>query len=171
MTRLPSVLLVMSLTLLLVPLPAQAAPPSSYVPVPAALFTPADSILAAQTITETGELTGSVRIATLLATYFDRDVQEILDLHAQEWGFGGIAKALFTAVEANVPLEQILQMRAQDIGWGEIRQSLGLPPGMPHKSLGQVIGRGHNKTQDWVPPGQAKKGPNGKNLNKGHGKP
>ncbi len=117
------------------------------------------SVASAQVITQTEQLTGSLRIATLVAGYFNRRVEEILALRAQDIGFGCIVKALFTAVEANVPLEQVLQMHLQGLGWGEIRKSLNLPAGMPHASLGQIIsrGRGHNKGTEWMPPGQAKK--------------
>ncbi len=117
-------------------------------------------------VTGTEYPTGTVRIATLLAKYFDRTVEEILDLHAQDLGFGQIAKALFTAVEADTSLETILEMRLQGIGWGEIRQELGLHPGMPHASLGQVISQGKKgnapgqlkKVGGWTPPGPAKHG-------------
>jgi len=171
MTRAFAVALVLCAVFRLLVVPQAAAEPApAYLPAPELGSTPA-TLAATQELTETGKLTGTVRIATLLAKYFDRDVEEILYLHTQEWGFGGIAKALFTAVEAGVPLETILQMREQDIGWGEIRQSLNLPPGMPHASLGQIMGRGHNKGTDWVPPGQAKKA-QGKHIEKGpKGKP
>ncbi len=121
-----------------------------------------------QTITQTERLTGSLRIATLVATYFNRQVEEILALRARDIGFGCIAKALFTAAEADVPLEQVLQMHLQGLGWGEIRKSLNLPAGMPHASLGQIIsqGRGHTKRTEWMPPGQAKKLEKGKSRNK-----
>lgn len=171
MKRLLVGFLVLSLTLLPVPAPAQAAtrpPQLLLLEIPAAPRPGEQALPATQIVTGTDEMTGSVRIATLLAAYFNRDVQEILNLHAADWGFGNLAKALFTAAEANVPLEQILQMRAQDIGWGEIRQELGLPAGMPHKSLGQIVGRSH-QGEDWTPPGLAKKGLEGKNPNRGHG--
>ncbi len=146
---------------LLLPSPVGAAPSFDSPPAaPLAAMAPAPHPLAATSaVTGTTHLTGTLRIATLLATYFDRDVQEILDLHARDLGFGCIAKALFIAVEANVPLSQVLDMHLAGIGWGEIRQSLGLPAQMPHASLGQVIGKGHGrKGSDWVPPGLAKKG-------------
>ncbi|MGC8875283.1 MAG: hypothetical protein ACP5SI_12665 [Chloroflexia bacterium] len=148
---------------LLLPSPVAAAPSVSSEIVPAIQpvgILPAPYPLATTaTVTGTTHLTGTIRIATLLATYFDRDVQEILDLHARDLGFGCIAKALFIAVEANVPLSQVLEMHLSGIGWGEIRQNLGLPAQMPHASLGQVIGKGHGpKGSDWVPPGLAKKG-------------
>lgn len=145
---------------------AQPAGPSLW-PAGAPLDGQETAIAVTQEITGTGELTGSVRIATALANYFDYDVQEILDLHAADLGFGNIAKALFTSLAANISLADVLALRAQDIGWGEIRQSLGLPAGTAHQSLGQVVGRGNAKAPDWVPPGQAKKlakgqGPKGK---------
>lgn len=157
-----SYLLLVALAIaLLLPSPVAAAPsfgtrpavqPVAMAPVPHPLAT-------TTAVTGTTHLTGTLRIATLLATYFDRDVQEILDLHARDLGFGCIAKALFIAVEANVPLSQVLDMYLSGLGWGEIRQNLGLPAQMPHASLGQVIGKGHGpKGSDWVPPGLAKKG-------------
>jgi hypothetical protein len=131
---------------------ALVAPVPPMAPVPQPLW-------ATTVVTGTTPMTGTLRIATLLATYFDREVQEILDLHAQDLGFGCIAKALFIATEANVPLSQVLEMHLQGIGWGEIRQNLGLPAQMPHASLGQIIGKGHGrKGSEWMPPGLAKKG-------------
>jgi hypothetical protein len=105
---------------------------------------------------QTTQVTGTVRLATLIASYFDRQVEEILELHEQEIGFGSLAKALYTAVEAGVSLEEILEMHLQEVGWGEIRQGLGLHPGMPHASLGEIISQG-KKGPDWIPPGQRKK--------------
>ncbi|MGB9723311.1 MAG: hypothetical protein ACP5OO_03680 [Chloroflexia bacterium] len=144
--------------------PAEAASPSH--PPAVAFPTRPQSDASTQAITQTRPLTGTLRIATLVAGYFNRQVEEILALHAQDIGFGCIAKALFTAMEANVPLEQVLQMRLQGLGWGEIRQSLNLPAGMPHTSLGQIISQGRGrKGAEWTPPGQAKK------LGRGRGRP
>jgi len=141
--------------------PAEAASPVSW---PATGFYRTEAF--AQTITQTRQLTGTLRIATLVAGYFNRQVEEILALHARQIGFGCIVKALFTAVEANVSLEQVLQMRLQGLGWGEIRQSLNLPAGAPHASLGSIISRGHGpKGAGWTPPGQVKK------LGQGRSKP
>ncbi len=148
--------------LLALPTQATAASPSAAASTGPSILTAeaaaSGELSAALVVTGTPPMTGTLRIATLLAQYFDRDVEEILALHADEFGFGSIAKALFTAVEADVPLEQILDMRLQEMGWGEIRQELGLHPGMPHASLGTVISQGHgHKGPDWMPPGQAKK--------------
>jgi len=159
-------------------LPAQATSAEAVTPAqavsPAPVFAGQEQPLSASTaITGTPPMTGTIRIATVLAQYFDRNVQEILGLHNQDLGFGCITKALFIAAEAGVSLDQILAMRQQDLGWGEIRQSLGLPAGMPHTSLGQLISKSHGqKGPDWVPPGQAKKlgqspgkGPKGADTN------
>lgn len=171
--------LALSAIILLVPASQVHARPidSSVPPVPV-ISAPAPAIAVTQPFTGTEDLTGTVRIATALATHFDRSVAEILALHAAEWGFGNIAKALFTSVEANVPLEDILKLRELDIGWGEIRESLGLFPGMPRQSLGQIVGRGNGKDPGWAPPGLAKKqDPNwvppgqAKQLEKNKGKP
>jgi hypothetical protein len=142
----------------LIPVSWAYAQPIDSTPSPAPIMSgQATAIGVTQEITGTNELTGTLRIATALALYFDRSAEEILALHAAEWGFGNIAKAFFTALEANVSFEQILQLREQGIGWGEIRQSLELAAGMPHQSLGQIIGQGHGRNPDWVPPGQLKK--------------
>lgn len=152
-------------------LPAQAAS-SDTAARPASLsaraLVPASEspISSSTVITGTPAMTGTIRIATLLASYFNRQVQEILALHGREIGFGCVVKALYIAAEAGVPLEQVLDMRQQDVGWGEIRQALGLPAKTPQVTLGQIIsqGRGH-KGPDWLPPGQAKKA--GKSVGKG----
>ncbi len=141
------------------PAPASQAEAVFLAPSPIVGFTasPQPETLA-QPVTQTGQLTGSLRIATLVAGYFNRHVEEILALRAQDIGFGCIAKALFTAAEANVPLEQVLQMHLQGLGWGEIRKSLNLPAGMPHASLGQIVSQGRGrKGTEWMPPGQAKR--------------
>lgn len=154
---------------LILPAPASRAESAfpTFTPVIGLAASPQQAGLA-QTVTQTEQLTGSLRIATLVAGYFNRQVEEILALRARDIGFGCIAKALFIAVEANVPLEQVLQMHLQGIGWGEIRQGLNLPAGMPHASLGQIVsqGRGHNKGAEWTPPGQAKRLGKGKNQGK-----
>ncbi len=160
------ILILCTLTLLASPLTAVASAPAGTAPmVPVIPAAPASDLAAAQEVTGTlpvtgtQPMTGTVRIATLVATYFDRSVEEILALHAQDMGFGSIAKALFTAAEANTTLEAILAMRLQGLGWGEIRMNLGLPAGMPHKSLGQIVSQGSgNKGPEWAPPGQARKG-------------
>lgn len=135
--------------------PTEIPPTSAVISISPSAGAPAPGTTLA--VTETAPMTGTVRIATLIASYFDRQVEEILDLHGEELGFGGIAKALFTAVEADTSLEEILEMRLQGLGWGEIRKTLGLHPGMPHASLGQIISQGQGrKGPDWVPPGQRK---------------
>lgn len=158
MKRWLGTLLILATLILLIPASRTYAQPiDSTAPLPLAMGTQVTAIAATQEITGTDELTGSLRIATALAVYFNRSAQEILALHAAEWGFGNIAKALFTALEANVSLEQVLQLREQGVGWGEIRQGLELAAGMPHQSLGQIMGRGNGKDPTWLPPGLAKK--------------
>jgi len=132
-------------------LPAEAATP---IGTPEATFTytaiaapPAEELTATEIVTGTPPITGSVRIAYLIAAYFGLTADEIVALRSQDMGWGSITKALFTAGQAGVPLEQILEMRRQGIGWGEIRQSLGLPAGMPHSSLGTIISKGHGPTK------------------------
>lgn len=158
MKRWLGIFLALSAIVLLVPAGrSYAEPDRPWLPPSGKTPPPATTLVVTQDITGTEVLTGSVRIATALAKHFNRTVQEILALRAADLGFGNITKALFTALAAGVPLEQVLQLRAQGIGWGEIRQSLGLPAGMPHQSLGQIMGRGHGKDPSGLPPGQAKK--------------
>lgn len=148
-------------------LPSEAAQPGETAQVAWAYATiavpPAEGLTASEIVTGTPPITGSVRIARLVAAYFGLTADEIIALRAQNIGWGNIAKALFTAGQAGVPLEQILEMRRQGIGWGEIRQSLGLPAGMPHTSLGTIISKGRGPDKgEWTPPGQAKKAGQGK---------
>lgn len=155
--------LILATCILLIPIsPAHARPIASTASPALVMNTPVKAVAVTQAITGTNELTGSLRIATALALYFDRSAEDILALHAAEWGFGNIAKALFTALLANVSLEQILQLREQGIGWGEIRLSLDLAAGMPHQSLGEIVGRRNGDDPNWVPPGLAKKEQQGK---------
>lgn len=142
------------------PLPAVLAAPAEIspamsIPVSAPAPGPLHATLA---VTGSRPMTGTIRIASLIASYFERQPEEILDLHAEGLGIGNITKALFTAAEAGLSLDEILEMRLQEIGWGEIRQALGLHPGMPRGSLGQIISQGQGgKAPDWMPPGQSKK--------------
>lgn len=149
------------LSALLSVLPAQAAPAT-----PAGLertFTQrlvpgepqAAALQTTRVVTGTPGLTGTIRLATLIANAFGIPVDDVLALRLQEIGFGNIVKALFISAQTGVPLEEILAMRAQEIGWGEIRRELGLHPSNASSSLGQIVGRGHNRHgADWVPPGQ-----------------
>lgn len=144
--------------------PAHAVSPAGAVDGPASLATWTTvpvldhTLHATSAVTSTTKITGTVRIATLVANYFEQRVQDILALHAQDIGFGNLVKALFLVVEADVTLEQILEMRRQDIGWGEIREDLGLHPGMSHASLGQIVSQDRaKKGLDWIPLGWQKK--------------
>jgi hypothetical protein len=144
--------------------PAHAVSPAGAVDGPAslAMWTTMPvldhTLYATSAVTNTTQMTGTVRIATLVADYFEQKVQDILALRAQDIGFGNLVKAFFLVMEADVTLEQILEMRRQDIGWGEIRKDLGLHPGMPHASLGQIVSQGRaKKGLDWIPLGWQKK--------------
>lgn len=148
-------------------LPSEAAQSGETPPVAFTYATiaapPAEELTATEIVTGTPPITGSLRIAHLIAAYFGLTADEIIALRTQDIGWGYITKALFTASQTGVPLEQILEMRRQGMGWGEIRQSLGLPAGMPHTSLGTIISKGRGPDKgEWTPPGQAKKAGKGK---------
>jgi hypothetical protein len=116
-------------------------------------FTGTDELTDTEDLSETVELTSTQTmtsthpVALAIADAFGVPVSEIVALHADGLGFGGIARAYFLARELaadadptnDLTAAQILAMHQDGMGWGRIVATLGLPPGNSHRNLGQIM--------------------------------
>jgi len=92
-------------------------------------------------ITATTGITNPV--ATLLAAYFDRTLEDILAWHDEGLGYGEIAIALFLAQSSGQDVNYIISLHQEGLGWGEIAKTLDLAPGNRDRNLGAIVsGRG-----------------------------
>jgi hypothetical protein len=99
------------------------------------------SVTSTITNTETPTMTlspGNEKIANAIADRFGVSVSEVLTVHDEIHGWGGVFMVFFLAEKSGKSPQEILTMR-EDGGWGKIFKELGLHPGLKTDNLGGAI--------------------------------
>jgi hypothetical protein len=115
-----------------------------------------DGLTVTVALTATGELTVTHPVALAISDYFTVPLSEVIGLHADGLGFGGIARAYFLARELaadgdptnDLTAVQILAMHQGGMGWGQIVAQLDLPRGNSGRNLGQIMRARKERQED-----------------------
>lgn len=112
------------------------------------LMTSTQAVTATKRITATAEVsetksvtsTGQAMIAAAIAKQFGVNVADVLNVRAQNLGWGEVFKVFLYAKASGQSPAQIIALRsAGDQGWGVMAKSLGLNPGQGKNNLGQAL--------------------------------
>lgn len=93
---------------------------------------------------------GDHPVASAIAEAVEVDYDEVMDWHADGFGFGEIARAYLLAAETGDSVEAIMARRAAGEGWGSIIQEYGLNPSQ--FSLGRIMSGRYVNTGVILPP-------------------
>lgn len=123
------------------------------------------------TLTPTVPMTGPLKVATAITSYFSSTalLEEVLSMHASGMGFGEIFRLFQLAALSGKGTDDILAMRESGMGWGEIAQKLGVPPGNKGNNLGAAVS-GRTETGGGKPEGVGNGKPESPGNGNGNGK-